>query len=285
MSYERLDIYEFGTHLLTKNELDPVYVALTSNAHWSDSQLRRWLVAYWCFYNCGFASYASEFEGDDFWRLLAIAAENTTPAPTGDRWPRGRERRHFRGQQGIKAIAELAKQYEKKPEAMVDYITAGAPVYTAVAGRVKEHRGFGDWISFKVCDMTDRVMKIHVDFTEAAVFMFKDPVKAALMFWRDTQKLPENAKPKDQTWVIHKVVETLSDHFSEFLAPPFYDRPVGLQEIETILCCWKSHMNGHYPLFNDIREIREGIAPWIQYSCAAEDFLKAMPPGEEDEDV
>lgn len=279
MSYQKLNIFEFGTHLLTTNELDPVYVALVDTG-WEWQHLYRWLIAYWCFYNCGVASYLSEFEGKEFWDRMEVAAVNEVPNPLGDRWARGSERRHFRGQQAIKAVAELRARYGKRPHDMVASIAGEAPDYVRIAKQVKTHRGFGDWISFKVADMVDRVLGVPVDFTEAAVFMFKDPVKAALMLWREEQKLSPLAKPKNQTYVIHKVVEMLEDHFSEFKAPPYYDRPVSLQEVETILCCWKSHMNGHYPLFNDIREIRSAVQPWVTTCKTAMQFLEHMPVGE-----
>ena len=125
--------------------------------------------------------------------------------------------------------------------------------------------------------MVDRVIGAHVDFTHAAVFMFKDPVMAALMVWRNYHGLPDNARPKDRNAVIHEVVDHLTPMFQEFKAPPLYDRPVGLQEVETVLCKWKSHMNGHYPLFNDIIEIREGVEPWVDHSPLAAEFLGGMP--------
>ena len=58
-----------------------------------------------------------------------------------------------------------------------------------------------------------------------------------------------------------------------------YERPVGLQEVETILCKWKSHMNGHYPLNNDIMEIRHGLKDWLPVSALARAFYDAMPEG------
>jgi hypothetical protein len=42
-------------------------------------------------------------------------------------------------------------------------------------------------------------------------------------------------------------------------APPRYERGLDVQEYETILCKWSSHMKGHYPLGNDIHEIKKGL--------------------------
>lgn len=284
-NYERMSIEEFGKHLLDTNELDPVYVALWRlmkvEGGWSLAQVQRWLVAYWCFYNCGVASWMSEHEGGDFWEQMLLAAENEKPNPVGERWPRGHERRHFRGAAAVQAVTKLRERHGE-PEKMVQYVvgepdTAHHRTFEAVSGRVKEHHLFGPWIAFKVADMVDRVLGVPVDFSEAAVFMFKDPVKSALMLFRQKAGLSEGAKIKDEKAAIHQVVEYLIDHFKDYKAPPAYDRPVGLQEVETILCCWKSHMNGHYPLYNDIDDITQGTAPWADVCGAAGKFLEHMP--------
>lgn len=294
-NYKRLDIYEFGAHLLETGDLDPVYIAL-DKMEWQDAdQQARWLIAYWCFYHCGAASYISEASGKDFWQRMSIAAKNEAAAPDGGRWPRGSERRHFRGEAAVKAVTKLWGRFMDNPHELVEGIAyrsnqpgavfegaLGIPdalPYATVAGRAAELPLFGPWISFKVADMLDRLGIVPVDFDQAAVFMFKDPVKSALMLWREHQKLPETAKPKDEAAVINMVVDHLNDHFKGFTAPPRHERPVGLQEIETILCKWKSHRNGHYPLFNDIDEIRHGLSGWSECSETARGMLHAMPKG------
>lgn len=279
-SYPRLSIEEFGKHLLEDNDLDPIYVALTK-MEWDHAKRGKWLLGYWCFYHAGVACHLSDQPGETYFEEMMRAAVNEELTPTGERWPRGHERRHFRGQQGIRAVNELANRYASEPEKIIDFLIDGEvteprPFYV-VADRVQEHRGFGPWISFKICDMLDRLDIEPVNFTDADVFMFKDPVKAALNLWRLKYQLPENAQPKDQAATIRGVVEYLTDHFKDHMAPPNGDRPVGLQEVETILCKWKSHMNGHYPLFNDINEINEGILPWCSHSETAQEFYQHMP--------
>jgi len=274
-----LSIQEFGSSLLSSGDLDPVYIAL-HRQKWPLAQKQRWLIAYWCYYNCGVASWLSEREGDNFWTAGMMAAVNKQPAPTGDRWPRGRERRHYRGAAAVGAWAELESCYREQPERMVELIIEQAPDFKAVTGKVMEHQLFGPWIAFKVADMLDRVLEVPVDFTEAAVFMFKDPVKAAVMYWNQ-----KTGCPIDLDWevgqvkrvIIPDVVAELTTYFAHTLAPPRGERMVNIQEIETILCKWKSHMHGHYPPGLDTREIREALHPWRLYSDAARTFLEAMP--------
>lgn len=283
-NYPRLDIYTFGAHLLDSGDLDPVYIML-HKAELSTEQLSRWLVAYWCLYHCGAASWLSNCEGRTFWSKLLDAAANTDPAPTGGRWPRGHERRHFRGGAAVTAVRSYMEQFPE-PEDMVDYIIGvdrpgpGSDArldFISTSSRVQDLALFGPWIGFKVCDMIDRVLEYPVDFNQAAVFMFDDPRKAAFMLWRQLMGLPESAKPKDraaEAAVIHGVVQHLAEHFKGFQAPPLYDRPIGVQEIETILCKWKSSLNGHYPLFNDIDEINAGLVGW----GSTADLLRSCMP-------
>lgn len=292
--YPRLNIYDFGQHLLESGDLDPVYVAL-DKMEWGDpAHLERWLLAYWCFYHCGAASFISEMPAELFWERMEEAARNETPAPDGGRWPRGSERRHFRGRAAVDAVAKMKARWLTMPERAVHDIAYGVPPnhivpvtarpqpFAEVAARARGLPLFGPWIAFKVCDMLDRLGIAPIDFDKASVFMFDDPVKAALRLWRAHENLPDSAEPKDAATkerIIDNVVAHLTEHFKAHTAPPRHERPVALQEIETILCKHKSHLNGHYPLFNDIDEIREGLSGWAPHSETARSMLHAMPEG------
>ncbi len=299
--YERLTIEEFGKHLLRHNDLDPIYVALYKchneiPAAWSMGKLQRWMLAYWCFYHAGVACYMSDKTNEDFWPAMMEAAKNETLSPAAisddlahvkNRWPRGSERRHFRGRQGVAAVQELTRRYPV-PTDLVGFVMGNMAsdtpqLFREVSGRAQMLRGFGPWIAFKICDMADRVLGIPINVDNAAVFMFKDPVKAALMVWRDKAGLPETAKPKRELEAINFVVDYLTDYFKEFKAPPSGNRQVGLFEVETVLCKYKSHLNGHYPLYNDVDEINEGLLQWSGSSESAKTFYGAMPKNPEKE--
>jgi len=58
--------------------------------------------------------------------------------------------------------------------------------------------------------------------------------------------------------------------FGERLAPPRFERKIELNEIETILCKWGSHMNWHYPVGIDTVELVESLSPWAGVSRTAE---------------
>lgn len=287
-TYPRLNIEEFGRQLITSGDLDPIYIALIQSG-FSKPQLQRWLIAYWCYYNAGVASFLSEAEGWEFWRWMAVAAENTEECPAGGRWARGHERRHFRARIATTAVASLRERYGARPEDMVEYV-ARQPAeirggdlcvepltVREVSKRAQEHHAFGPWIGFKVADMVDRCLGVRVTFDNAHIFMFKDPEEAALKLWRLKQRLPDTAKPKDKEQVLGAVTDYLIKEFAGLKAPPLADRPINIQEVETVLCKWKSHMNGHYPLNNDIDEINEGLDHWSPHCASARLFRSAMP--------
>ncbi len=286
-TYERLGIEVFGAHLIEHEDLDPVYLALTRTGLDFDWTLR-FLVAYWCSYHVGFSCFAADHPAPDYWDVMRAWAVNDTEAPAGGRWPRGHERRHARGNSGLTMVRKLEERYPE-PEQAASTLAClghdGVLPCKAVMKTVKEEYLFGDWIAFKVADMAYNVLDVAIDFDEAAVFMFKDPRKGAKLFWRGemikagalTAELAKTAEPKDEMAMIHGVVKHLIEVFDGHLAPPKRERPVGVLEVETVLCKWKSHLNGHYPLFNDIDEIHEGLVPWSAVSESAVAFADAMP--------
>jgi hypothetical protein len=281
-SYSRLSVEDFGRVLLLSGDLDPVYVALR-RCEWGEDQMRRWLLAYWLSYHAGFASFMSEGTGEDYWDRLEEAAWNETPAPVGGRWPRSPERRHWRGENATKSVHDLRMKYAR-PEGFVEYVLGLPPgsdtiPYTLVEGRVRDHYAWGKWIAFKVADMAERVLDVPVVFGFADV-MYDSPRKGALRVWRTKAGVAPDARIKDERAAIQQVADWMTDHFKSFEAPPvgFSGRPVGLQEVETILCKWNSHMNGHYAPGHDVHEIRAGLAPWATVSSAAREFLHWMPP-------
>lgn len=267
-NYPRLSIERFGEQLLETGDLDPVYVML-NKVSWPDDQLYRFCIAYWCFYSSGVAAWIAQRQSSkEFWNLMRVATENVQPAPHGGRWERGHERRHFRGDRAIAAIDELSTMFSN-PLNMPAYLLGAGNTFEQIRGRVLNLPQFGPWMAFKIADMLERCFRVPVSFTQSEVFMYRDPREAAIKLWLDRAGLDPKATPKEPDKAIYQAVNYLLDYFKDYDAPPHMDRKVNLQEIETILCKWKSHMNGHYPLLNDTTEIKANLKLWADTGCSA----------------
>lgn len=280
-NYPKLSIEEFGRQLIESGDLDPVYISLQKLE--DHDTVCKWLVAYWCCYHAGVSSYLASLPDKAFWRGLWIVAENKQPVvhSISEKWPRGVERRHWRAKNATNTVEYLQKKFNSASEA-IEHLCDAAPDYKNVADRVQEWPSFGPWIAFKVCDMLERLDLVSIDFDRASVFMFDGVKDAALRLycmrasgadWKDI----ESATPKRPQEAIDTVVSYLLDAFKDLTAPPLHDRLIGLQEVETVLCKWKSHMNGHYPLNNDIDEIHNVATVWGEHIDIAREFATNLP--------
>jgi hypothetical protein len=256
------DYREFGNALLETEDLDPLYCTLT-RAQIPQDMLKRWLLSYFCFYHAGVCSYIAEQPRDDFYSLLLQGI--------ADKWPHGAERRHFRGQAAVDAITGL-KQFGE-PEKVVDYMTQHDTAHD-IMKHVQTFYLFGPWISWKVSDMAERVLELPVSFDDTSLFMYRDPVMGAALWFKGDK----NAKVSEDE--VSCVVEEWQSVFGGYKAPPTYDRQVNIQEIETVLCKWKSNAGGSYPLGKDSKEIYHGLDGW---GDLAEELRKYVPSASGDD--
>jgi hypothetical protein len=255
-----VDVIDFGVQLVQTEDLDPIYSALY-NLDLSRAQLSRWLIAYWAFYHAGVASMLSEIEGCDFAQAIA----------GGRSYPRGRERRHFRGKEPGSFAGSLLRVYGEIPEDMVDDLSNNK----TFRGAVREARSiptFGPWVAFKVADMLERMGLGNVEPAGMEYdLLYWQPIEGATMaaedFWR---------RGKTGVTTVPGVFNALCGEIKHLPAPPSGDRRCGFQEAETIFCKYKASRSSHYPVGNDIREIRKSLT--IQsWGETADRFLQAMP--------
>lgn len=250
---EKQTIEQFGGQLLSTLDLDPVYVML-HNA-WDQklmswAELCQWCVGYWCCYHAGVASWLTEIEPHLFWSGLMDVAQNGSR-----KWPRGTERRHFRGANAVNLVTNLEDRYATAEHFVLEVLAHSPRTFKEVARRVQSHVGFGPWIAFKIADMGERVLDFPVDFSDCMLGVYKEPVKGARMAceaWGATEKLTDLE-------ALVFAVNQLRICFGQRAVPPDFKRPIGVQEFETILCKWKSHMNGHYPPGKDTVELRHSL--------------------------
>lgn len=274
---KRMSIIDFGNALLSSGDLDPIYIMLW-RAKLPQKTLDRWLIAYWCLYHSGAASKLAEMPKERFWDGLYVAAVND-----GLRWPRGAERRHWRGANAVKSADDLRRRFPDDPAEMVAYIAGSRsyawPTFAEVSARAREFVGFGPWIAFKVADMLDRVAGLKVDFSGADLAMYSEPVEGAKMYWKVQNP---GWEPSSDALIRHSVVYDISRELIytfglNHKAPPDYKRAVNIQEIETILCKWKSHMGGHYPPGKDTAELFHVLDGWGDLAEHLKQFVPAIP--------
>ena len=257
----RLGLTEFGSLLLTTGDLDPVYTMLY-RANLSTELLHRFLLGYWCFYHVGVAAQLVECKAEQFFERAIALVQN------GKGTPRGVERRHFRGEDGLKSLNYFYTTYRDPNQALSDLIQncAGKNV-SDVLEFVKRWPEFGPWIGFKIADMLERVAGVPITFRSETLTLYKAPTDGAKV-WCANEGLDF------EQLGIPGVVALLEEKFEGYKAPPRYDRPVDVQECETILCKWHSHLNGHYPVGKDSREIHHHLNGW---GSLAESLQKYVP--------
>lgn len=250
------DAVSFGRALIRTRDLDPVYVAL-AEAGLGERALHRTLLAYFCLYHLGAAVYIGSFDSCEFWAALETAAINKDLA-----WPRGAERRHWRGAAAKGAVRWLRDNFEDNPSGVLYRWYNGAkatgraaPTFTAVSAEVRRAASFGPWIAFKVADMMERVAKLPVDFSDCALGVYREPRAGAALL------LTGNADCPIYDEELAEVVEALlcAPGLHRLHAPPHGDRYLNVQEAETILCKYKSYVNGRYPVGKDTREVLHAL--------------------------
>jgi hypothetical protein len=242
----------FGEALIRTRDLDPVYCAVVDSGL-KRAHAERLLFSYWCYYSLGASAWLSDHEGASYWAQSRVAAENVQPSPLGGRWPRGAERRHFRGQKCVDAVNWFADRGD--PEEHVGGLLFNTNA-EATMDAVKSWPMFGDWIAFKVVDMCERCLgETWLQVPASVPLLYETPRKALDL-------LPEGSYSR------------LLGHFATRRAPPAEDRWAGPAEVETILCKWKSSLGGHYHVGKDIHEVRQGLVGW---GPTANRLLAAMP--------
>lgn len=255
----RLSCIEFGRELIQTNDLDPVYVILW-NANLTPKKLERWLLAYWCFYHMGTASWIAH-SGKGYWNRFQKAAGSKE-------YPRCSERRHYRGQQAINSTTYL--QSRGVPSLFEPLRTGGT--CGEVMKEVQNWVGFGPWISFKVADMLERLDLAPISFSTEDVYLFESP-KIGAEKLRESLELSENdpeLNGRVESWAVEYILGKIGD----LEAPPQFEREIGPQEAETVLCKWKSYLNGRYTIGEDIESCHKCLNKFSSCGTSTE-LLKA----------
>lgn len=255
----KLSLLDFGKQLIDSKDLDPVYILLQESGM-ERQKLWKWLIAYWCFYHVGTASYLSEKKAEEeFWAELMVGAKSQGNATH----PRAPERRHFRGKNAVDSVEYLRSRGLFGLNSLTGlfeycYRIEAELTVSEVMKHVQEWKGFGPWIAFKVADMLERLGLVKVDFGLTDGFIYDSPAKGADLAWGEYGGYPPTKSTAEViTWAMDYIL--LSDEIPFTLAPPRYERAVNVQEAETILCKWHSHMKGGYHIGEDIESCKKAL--------------------------
>lgn len=223
----RSDWRKFATLMFKLEDADPGYMLLR-RADLSYSQKLRYVLAWCTFYNPGLAARASDFQGEKFYAFLRKVY------PTAKR---ASERRHFRGQAGLKALAQWQDLYPK-PEAMVE--ACFGSTYLEVRKNMQHMAQMGDYFYWKLADIQDTVMGKPVGFTGCEKYMPKVPQQGAQIIYELEAEIPFClADLKDITGLVTEYIEDIP-------YPVKGGRKLALQEAETVCCVFKQHVVGDY---------------------------------------
>jgi hypothetical protein len=232
----------FGRQLIKTGDLDPLYIALR-NTDMTPSQKANWCMAYWLFYDVQVATDATtyaKFHRHNIFEYLLCNYPTLT---------RGTERRHFRGEKGSNALEAMDRKYGRADKAIEDWFQHLE--YGTLAKTVQRNEQFGPWIAFKVADMGEAVLGYDVDFSDCKLGIYREPYRAAQLLLTGDKTTKEDIQP---------VLDTLHLVFKNMACPHNPDRCISIQEIETILCKFKSHLGGHYPVGFDTRHYKHRLS-------------------------
>jgi hypothetical protein len=219
----------FAHKLFDNEEADPMYYALERADIDVHTRLR--FTAAWCtYYHPGVAAVIAEHHDKEFWDVLSGYYPHS---------PRASERRHFRGNSGLKAIAQWREKFPH-PEDMI--LATWGDTFFKVRERCKGIAQIGQYFVWKLADVQDRVFKYPCDFTGAENYSPKVPQDAAHMIFKEMHpEMVINAKEL-VPYVYNKIIAELQPRNS----PPRYDRRINMQEAETVCCVYHQYLGGGY---------------------------------------
>ena len=242
MPNKRLGVVEFGRQLIETGDLDPVYIALWKSkmsGHLYGESLKRWIVAWMCYYHCGLNSLIID-KPNFFGEVLRVARAST--------YPRGSQRVHHRGPPAVNSALALKERFKTATD-LFKWLVADGYVARTVFDRMASLVGFGPCMSWRVPDIAERLGMMPTRFVDRDVdIMYDNPMRGAIAVCEQYGLGDTDRAMQAHLFVMGKL--------ATMAAPPRYDRAINIQETETIFCKWKSHIVGRYEIGRDTARAR-----------------------------
>lgn len=238
-------------------DIDPTYYAFRGIRNdLSDKDVKKMLVSQLMFYDIGISCMLTETPDDKYWDTV----DEIYPTCR-----RGKERRHFRGENGRKSIASI-KPFGS-PDKFWDAMYADN--YIDIRNNFKNISGFGDYFIWKYADYCDRVFDMPVDMKGAIKFLPKEPRLGSVIIANEIGlDDPDNFEA-----VMKHCIEECNK--IGLLAPPAFNRPVDILEMETCYCGYKHVMAGTDYVGSDIIDNIKALK--LIDSPIAEKMIKYLP--------
>lgn len=255
---DKMSWLDYAKAIVETEDLDPVYCML-QRANLPEKVKSRFVLGYLMFYDSGTASALCEFEGNKWWKVVYEFYPS---------FRRGSPRRHFRGQAGLEAITAL-KSFTPNPDDFMYLIRRST--YMGVRQAIIDSKipQFGNYFIWKLADIQDRVFGWYCNFSGARAFLSPSPIAGLRLIAR--QLRIENISLDA---ICEKALSVLN-HWG-LVAPPRYERELGLQELETIACGYQGYVRGTDYVGKSINQEFQSLIR-IKNSNVAKEVMRHIP--------
>ena len=255
---ERLlpDLVRFGKGLIKSQDIDPLYPVLRDLVDGMGFEEAYWLQhLYVAWYNLP--------SGWRAWIDMPMP-ESFDPELIDPRWPTGTERRANRGGKVIAHLSSTIDTIDKDFEGdIVRFFTDGIfepedSYQPTVNWMVMNERlqGLylnGRWAAYKQCEVLRRVMDVPLEAPDMGMQFSSGPREGLAMLYGEV--------PGQTRGVINQLDAQARDLQERALAMGL---EADIEELETVLCNFKSLRKGKYYIGHDIDELQEQIDVAIQ---------------------
>lgn len=228
----------FARDLVRTGELDPLYTMLyrARKTH-GDEWVMRFALYMLMFYDPKRAAWIADKEPARYWEYVRDNFNTHT---------RGKERRHFRGANGIDGYTSLQALGSATQAFQVPFQATTYPEFVQALESAGV-KSFGPYFQLKWCDYATCVFDCDISMSRLPL-MLPDPPKKCI------KKILPHLSTLDAMYAIKSWIEDLDDPFSG-------KRKCGFSEAETVACGIDTYLlKGTYKMGDDIRKYHDALA-------------------------